>query len=195
MVATLNVGQGYQASQPLNVANGVTVTLAAGTVAAGDSFATPVVGNPDSGGILTALGLNTLFSGDNAASIAVNSYIASDPSRLATSRTGQPGDTSNLQRFTALADSQVLNNGTQTFTQYANLMVSDIGTDVQSLTQQQSTNQTLTTSITNQQQSVSGVDTNEELASVLQYQQMFAMAGKYITAVNDTLSQLLSIIR
>ncbi len=194
VIGTVNVGQGYQAGQPLSAANGITLTLGAGTVAAGDSIATPVVGNPDSAGILNALGLNTLFSGNNAASLSVNQNIVDNPSQLATSTTGQAADTSNLQRFAALTDAPVLTNGTQSFSQYANQMVSDIGTQVQSLTTQQSTNQTLTTSLTAQQQSVSGVDTNEELANVMQYQQMFELAGKYISAVNDAMQQFISVI-
>lgn len=194
VVATVDVGQGYQAGQPLTVANGISVTLGNGNIAAGDSFSTPVVGNPDSAGLLNALGINTLFTGNDAASLALNPDIANNPGRLATSTTGQPGDTSNLLRFAALGSASVLNNGTQSFSQYANQMVSDIGTDVQSLSQQQSTNQILTTSITAQQQSVSGVDTNEELAHVMQYQQMFEIAGKYISAVNDALQSLITAV-
>ena len=194
VVGTVNVGQGYQAGQPLSVANGLTVSLAAGSVVAGDSFSTPVVGSPDSSKLLTALGMNTLFTGNTAASFGVNSNIVANPNRLATSTSGQPGDTSNLQRFASLADATVLNNGTQTFSQYANEMVSSIGTDVQSLTAQQSTNQTLTTSITAQQQSVEGVDTNAELAKVMQFQQMFEMSGKYISAVNDAIQQLITVV-
>ena len=194
VVATVNVGQGYQAGQPISVANGVTMSLGAGTATAGDSFSTPVVGNPDSAGILNSLGINTLFTGSTAATLAVNPNILANPSQFATSTTGQPGDTSNLQRFVALGQSAVLGNGTQTFSQYANQMDSDIGTGVQSLTAQQSTNQTLTTAISAQQQSVSGVDTNEELASVMQYQQMFEIAGKYISAVNDAIQQLLQVV-
>ena len=192
-VGTYNVGQGYQANKPITIANGLTVTLAAGDVTAGDSFSSKVVANPDSAGLLSALGLNTLFSGNNAASLSVNSQIVSDPSLISTSRSGQPGDTSNLQRFAALGTSTVLTNGTQTFSQYGSNIVSDIGTQVQSLTQQQSSNQTVTTSLTNQQQSISGVDTNEELSKILQYQQMFQLAGKYISTVNDTLQSLISI--
>jgi flagellar hook-associated protein 1 FlgK len=114
---------------------------------------------------------------------------------LATSTTGNAGDTTNLLRFAALGSSAVLNQGSQTFSQYANQMVSDIGTGVQTLTAQQSTNQTLTTSITNQQQSVEGVDTNEELSNVMKYQQMFEIAGKYMSAMNDSIQSLISAIQ
>ncbi len=193
-VATLNVGQGYQAGQPLEVAKGVTVSLGAGVLSAGDSFVTPVIGNPDSAGLLTSLGLNTLFSGNDAASLKVSSAITTNPALLATSRTGASGDTSNLQRFTALRDASVLNYGSQTFSQYANQMVSDIGTEVSTLTSQQDTNATLTTSLSNQQQSISGVDTNEELSNVLQYQQQFEAASKYISAVNDMVKTLIQAV-
>jgi len=192
VIGTVNVGQGYQPGQPISVANGVTLTLASGDATSGDSFSTDVIGSPDTAGLLTALGLNTLFTGSSAATLGVSSDIKADPSRLATSRTGLPGDISNLIRFTGLGNTAVL-NGSQTFSQYANQMVSDIGDSVQSLTQQQTTNQTLTTNITTQQQSVSGVDTNEELANVMKFQQMFQLASKYISAVNDALSQLMQI--
>src|SRR5205807_2514054 len=137
-------------------------------------------------------GQNTLFAGGNAASLRVNSNIVADPGKLASSRTGQASDTSNLQRFAALGSASVMAYGTQTYSQYANQMVADIGTSVHLMTQTQTTNATLTTSITNQQQNVSGVDTNQELADVMKYQQMFQMAGKYLSAINDAYNSLMT---
>lgn len=192
VLGTINVGQGYRVGQPITLANGVTLALTAGSAVSGDSFSTPVVSNSDTAGILNALGLNTMFTGGNASQLSVSSAISGNPSLIASSTTGQPGDTSNLQRFVALNNAAVMNGGTQTFSDYANQMVSNIGTQVQSLTSQQSTNQTLTTNITNQQQSISGVDTNQELASVMKYQQQFEMASKYISAINDTIFQLIN---
>lgn len=195
VLATVNIGEEYRVGQPIALANGIKLTLDSGDVAAGDSFSTPTISNSDTAGVLNSLGMNTMFSGSDAASIKLNGDIANDPSRLATSRTGDSGDTSNLLRFSSLADVSLMNGGTQTLSEYAQQMVSDIGIEVQALNQQQSTNKTLTTNLTNQQQAVSGVDTNEELTKILQYQQMFSAAGKYISTVNDTLSQLLDLIR
>lgn len=194
VVSTVNIGSNYKAGDPITLANGLQVKFGAGDVTNGDSFSTPVSGNPDSAGVLSALGLNTLFTGNNASSLRLNSAIANNPSLLSTSQTGQPGDISNLQRFAALGDATVMANGSQSFSQYANKMVTDIGSQVQALTSQQDTNQTLTASLTAQQQSVSGVDTNEELTKILQYQQMFAFAGKYISTVNDTMQSLITMI-
>ena len=191
MVATLDIGQGYEAGQPLQIAHGVTVTLAAGDVASGDSLAARVVGQPDSAGLLIALGLNTFFSGDDAATLKVNVDLAGNPNRLATSPTGQPGDASNLQRLIALRDSPLLSEGQLTFSQSYNETVADIGSEVRSLNQLQETNQLLTDRINSELQSASGVDPNEEMVEVLKYQRMFQMAAKFINTVNDTYEELL----
>lgn len=190
VLGTVDVGQGYSAGQSVTAANGVTLSLSAGNVTAGDSLSTRVIGAPDSAGLLTALGLNTFFTGNNAATLKVNDQLIADPRRLATSQTGQPGDTSNLQRFVALRDVSVMAGGTQTLSAYFNQVVSDVGTQVSTLNQQSSTNQVLMTRLQTQQQSESGVDVNEEMMQVVKYQQMFQSAAQFISAVNNMYQQL-----
>ncbi|MDB5347032.1 MAG: flgK [Schlesneria sp.] len=190
VMGTVNVGQGYEAGQPTAATNGVTMTLSAGDVTAGDSLSARAVGDPDSAGVLTALGLNTFFTGDDASTIRVSDQLAGNPDLLATSRTGQAGDTTNLQRFVSLQDGQLMGNGTLTFTKFFNNMVSDVGSQVSSLTQQSSTNQVLMTRLSDQQASVSGVDMNEEMMQVIKYQQLFQSGAKFISAVNEMYQQL-----
>ena len=117
--------------------------------------------------------------------------MLADPDRLATSRSGQPGDASNLQRLIALRDSQPLSGGQATFTEFFNQTLGEIGSEVSSLKQLDETNQLLTNRISDEIQSVSGVDPNEEMVQVLKYQRMFQLAAKYINSVNETLDQLL----
>lgn len=190
VLGTVNVGEGYTAGQPTEATNGVTLTLSAGTVTSGDSLTTRSIGLPDTAGLLTSLGLNTFFSGRDASTMKVNSLLTGNSNYLATSTTGQPGDTSNLQRFVALQDIPLMANGTQTMSQFYNTMVSDAGTQVSTLNQQSSTNQVLMSRLQDQQQSQSGVDVNEEMVSVIKYQQMFQTAAKYISVVNDMYQQL-----
>ena len=190
VLGTFNIGQGYEAGQPMEGPNGVTLTLSTGDVTAGDSLSAKVVGQPDSSGILTTLGINSFFSGIDAGTMKVNSLLTSNPNALATSRSGQPGDTSNLQRFVDLQDQQRMASGTETMSSFFNQMVADVGTQVSSLDQQSSTNQILTTRLKEQQQSVSGVNVNEEMLNIIKYQQMFQSAAKYVSAVNDMYQQL-----
>jgi hypothetical protein len=89
------------------------VKLAAGTVNNGDSFTVNVVANPDSANLLTALGLNTFFAGNNAFDLQVSPGLLSDPHQLALGASGQSGDGSNLAKLVALQTQPVLANQTQ----------------------------------------------------------------------------------
>ena len=192
-VASLDIGQGYEVGQPLAVAEGVTLSLASGTVATGDSFDSDVIGQPDSSGLLNALGLNAFFTGRDAATMTISRDLLSNPERLATSRSGQPGDTTNLQRLVALRDAPVMRNQTTTMTDDFIQTVADVGTDVRNLTDLHETNQLLSNRLEEQLQSVSGVDPNEEMVNLLKYQRMFQIASKYLNLVNSTYDELLSI--
>src|SRR5207237_867404 len=57
--------------------------------------------NPDTAGILSALGLNSLFTGTIPGGLDVRSELLQDPSQLALSTTGAAGDGSNLSRLLA----------------------------------------------------------------------------------------------
>lgn len=192
-VATIDIGQGYETGKPLAVADGLTVTLSAGTVVSGESFASRVIGAPDTAGVLNALGLNSFFIGQDAATLQVSKDLLANSDRLATSHSGQPGDSVNLQRLVALRDAPSMLNGSTSMSDYFTLTVSDIGSDVLNLTDLHDTNQLLTDRLDAERQSVSGVDANEEMVNLLKYQRMFQIAAKYINTVNQAFDELLSI--
>jgi len=194
-IATLNIGQGYTPGTALTVANGVTVQMASGTVNNGDTFSTPVVAQPDSSGILSALGLGTFFTGSNAADLAVQPALVNNPSLLAGSRTGEAGDNSNFTRLGDLQNQLVYANGTQTLSQGYDTLVGNVATQVQSLTTQQTSQQALGQQLQTQQQSASGVDTNEELVNLMNFEQEYQMASEYIGTVNATIQSLLTTVQ
>jgi flagellar hook-associated protein 1 FlgK len=194
-VASLNIGQGYPPGTPLTAANGITVQMASGTANNGDTFSTPVIAQPDTSGVLTALGLGTFFTGNSAADLAVQPALMNDPSLLAASRTGATGDNSNLLRLAALQSQPVLANGTQTLTQGYDALVGSTATQVQNLTNQQTSQQALGQQLQTQQQSISGVDPNQELINLLNFQRSFQIASEYIGTVNTTLQSLLATIQ
>jgi len=194
VVTSLNIGQGYSPGSALQVGKGVTVQLASGTVNNGDNFTSNVVAQPDTAGILSALGINSFFTGTSANNLAVQPNLLNNPGDLSASTTGQPGDSSNLQKMAALAQTPTLTNGTQTFSQFYASMVGNIGAQVQNLTQLQSAQQVVGQNLQAQQQAVSGVDPNEQLVYMLQSQNAYQMASKYIQTVNSVLDDLMSII-
>ena len=191
LLGTFNIGSGYSPNSALQTIDGVSVQMSAGTVNDGDSFSTPVVANADTGNILSALGLNSFFSGSNAGNIQVQPGILNSPELFAASLTGQPGDASNLLRLTQLNNANLLGNGTQTLQQYFQTMAGNLGAQVQNLTEQQSAQQAVTQQLQTQQQSVSGVDTNQQLIQMVQYQQSYQMAAQYISTVTAAFNYLL----
>lgn len=146
----------------------------------------------DSSGLLSALGLNSFFIGNSAATIRVSDDLLADADRLATSRSGQPGDSANLQRLVALRDAPLMPNQS-TFANDFIQTLADIGTDVRELTDRRETNELLANRLEEQRQSLSGVDPNEELVNLLKYQRMFQIASRYINVLNDAYDELLTI--
>ena len=151
------------------------------------------VANPDTTGLLTALGLNGLFTGTSAGEMGVRPDLLSNPNALAASRTGQPGDATNLERIALVRDQRVFSGRTLSG-EFADL-AAVVGVDVKGLDDQQTAQAAVLRNLNGQEQAVTGVDTNEELVQLLQYQRMVEGASKYLSAVNTALDSLLEIIR
>ncbi|MBW3539806.1 MAG: flagellar hook-associated protein FlgK [Planctomycetes bacterium] len=193
IIATLDVGAGYTPGEAIDVADRVTVSFTAGNAAAGESFSSEVIGRPDTAGILTALGLNTFFAGDDASNIRVNGDILNDADRIATSRGGEVGEGLHLETLVALRDSQRLAGGTQTFLQFTSTIIDEVSIEVRSLTDLQETSQLLAERLEAERQGISGVDPNEELVQMIRFQRQFEIAARFISTVNEALDSLLQI--
>jgi flagellar hook-associated protein FlgK len=151
------------------------------------------VANPDSAGILTALGLNGFFSGTDAVSISVRPELAADPNLLAASSSGQPGDATNLERMAAVRDAAAI--GGRTLTEDYADQASSVGTDVKRLGDLQTAQTSLMNNLFGEEQSVTGVDSNEELVHLLDFQRMIEGASRYLSVVNSSLDEIMNIIR
>ncbi len=151
------------------------------------------VANPDTANLLPALGLNGLFNGTDAVSIAVNPALTANPALLAASRTGQPGDASNLERMATVRDQQVI--GGRTLTGEYGDLAATVGSDVKSMGDMQTTQASILQNLNGQEQSETGVDVNEELVYLLQYQRMVESASKYMSVVNTALDSIMQIVR
>src|SRR5262249_25136975 len=100
----------------------------------------------------------------------------------------------NLQRMAALQDAPLLTGGTQTLGQYYTGLVAAVGSSVQDLSGRKEAFDQLAQSLSAQQQSVSGVDPNEELTHLLQFQRAFELAARYVSVINDTLNSLTQMV-
>jgi flagellar hook-associated protein 1 len=194
LLGSANIGQGYSPGSPLPPVEGVGIALSAGTVNAGDSFSVQTVARPDSAGISAALGLNTFFLGDASSGLQVNPDLLNAPGQFALSGSGAVGDDTNLQRIIALSDQPVLAGNTQTMSQYLIGFLGTVADNISNLNQQNTAQQSVGQTLRSQQQTVSGVDPNEQLVKLLQYQQGYQMASKFISVVNQSLADLFNVV-
>lgn len=151
------------------------------------------VANTDTAGLLAGLGLNGLFSGSDAVGIAVRPELLADPNRLAASRTGRPGDGTNLERLSAIRDVTVF-GGRTLVGEFAD-QAATVGGEVKSLSDQQTAQAGLMQNLFSQEQAVAGVDENEEFVRLLDFQRMIQGASRYLSVVNGALDEIVNIIK
>jgi flagellar hook-associated protein 1 FlgK len=193
LLGTWNIGQGYEPGSALPAIQGVRARLSAGTVNSGDSFAIQVVANADTSGLLPALGLNAFFEGEPG-DLRVRADLLSNPENMAASRTGLPADGANLRRLASVRDQALANDGVRTFQEsYADL-AANIGSRVRDLEDRLAAEEAVGRGLEAERQSVSGVDPNEELMRLMQYQRSFQLSARFLSVVNETLAELLRLV-
>jgi flagellar hook-associated protein 1 len=193
LLGSWNIGQGYEPGASLPALNGVHVGLDPGTLNNGDSFSTRVVGNADSANLLGALGMNTFFEG-GIGTLKVRGDLIHDPARMSASRSGLPADGANLLRLTDLRDQNLLGGGTVTLREYYANLSAQIGADVQDLDQRQLAAESLGRNLETERQSISGVNPDEELLRLVQFQRAYQMSARFLAVVDETLDELLRLV-
>ena len=126
-----------------------------------------------------------LFTGTNAATIAVNSTLVADPSQFqGSSVAGATGDNQIALALANLADQTNPALGNQSFIQYYSQTVANLGTAIQSATDQLATSQAVSTSLTNQRSSQSGVSIDAEMTNLLQFQKAYEASAKIVNTLD-----------
>ncbi len=195
LISTLNVGQGYASGDTLDAGNGIAIAMSAGTLSGGDNFQIQALASSDTTGFLAAAGLNTFFQGASADSIDVRQDLVNNPGNLAVSTSQSMTDTDNLTRLAALANQSNPALGGLTLGGYVDQTITGLGTQVSSTQAKQTMLDQVVTQLTNQQDSVSGVDLNDESAKLLEFQQMYQAMAKYIDVQDQSTQYLISLVQ
>ncbi|MCA9218169.1 MAG: hypothetical protein KDB27_34105, partial [Planctomycetales bacterium] len=194
-LGVFDIGEGYEPGTEISIGEGVSITMSEGTVVAGDTFESFFVAEPDTANFLTSAGINNLILGDGLGQYYVNPEVMEDTSRLATRHFGEPLDTTNAIRMLEVRDEAFFSNGTQTPHQFFTEIITTVGTDSADLAAAESALATAGEALRAKQLGISGVDPNEEMVRMLQYQRAFQSAARFIVSVDETLEELFNIIR
>ncbi|CAB3805204.1 flagellar hook-associated protein FlgK [Paraburkholderia fynbosensis] len=159
------------------------------------SATTAVPYSPSSGATLTIDNpTNSTAAGSmNAVTVTLSGTPADGDTFSIGPNTGATNDGRNAQLLSNLTTSKVMSGGTSTLTSAYASYVNDIGNQASQVQTSSTAQASLVTQITAAQQSVSGVNINEEAANLLQYQQLYQANSKVIQTAQTLFQTLLGI--
>jgi flagellar hook-associated protein 1 len=149
----------------------------------------------DTSGALAALGLNTFFTGSNAANIGINSEVKGidNAGKFAASLGGIGNDSANAERLAAFLDQPIDSAGNASLTDLYSQMLNEI-TQGSSVAKSVAEGfRTFESTLQGQQQAVSGVSIDEEAVNMLTLQRIYQASAKYIQTISDLLDLLVKI--
>jgi len=147
----------------------------------------------DTSGVLSALGLNTFFTGVRAGSLGINPTLLSDPSKFAASQRGVGADSEIGVFLAALAITPNSTLGGETLSNRYNGIVSETMVAGATMKAVASANILYQQSLQAQRDSISGVNVDEETIMMMTYQRMFQANSRFISIVDEMMAMLLSI--
>jgi len=165
--------------------------IAAGTVST-DSRSVSVLGQTDTGGLLTALGINPFFEGDGSGNITLAAHIRADVGNIAAAKSSPPGDNANAVKLAQVKARLVL-NGTSTLNEYYSSVVGKVGIEASQASRSQETQTKLVENLESQRNSIAGVSLEEEMAKLMQNQQAYYAAIRLLKAVDEMLQSLMTL--
>jgi len=146
-----------------------------------------------------AIGVSQFLSGTDASTIDVATEYQKDPSSMEGFAAPISGnnDVANsmlqLQYDTLSFYNQNGSSVKESLSGYYSYLTTGIATDASAASNSYDTNNALNTTILTQFQSTSGVNTDEELTNLIQYQSSYKANAKVITTINEMLDTLLGI--
>lgn len=151
----------------------------------------------DTSGILAVLGINTYFTGKDAADIAVRDELVSRPGLLASGQVvaGQPTDNAAALAIAALRTTTFDGLGGQSIGGAWRDAVQQVGAASQSANSAAQASSLVRQNLEAQRAAVSGVSIDEESINLLNYQRMYQGAARFITVVDEMTQTLLAMIR
>lgn len=158
----------------------------------------------DSAGIFAATGHNSFFSGSDASSIAVNQTVLDDTDRICAGHVNgdgeaNSGDNTTAELLAGLADKDVAflrvkGTATDTLGGYFSSLVSKVGADSAAAEASYEYSSALASDLDDKQESVGGVNEDEEMTALLRQQQNYQTASKMIQVSLEMMDTILGLV-
>jgi flagellar hook-associated protein 1 FlgK len=153
----------------------------------------------DSSGALAALGLNNLLTGKTGADIGVNQQVINNRDYLNAGHINSngiiaEGDNTNALDMADVKDKKFsfYRQAQATLGTEFNSIYAGIGAKTQAATRNYEFTENIYTQLQNRQDSIAGVNLDEELADILRFQYMYQAAAKMISTIDSMMETLLA---
>jgi flagellar hook-associated protein 1 FlgK len=130
--------------------------------------------------------------GSNAGAAENMAVAITDPSSIAASSDGTEGDNANALALANIQNLAVANG--ETATDFYSDLVSTVGNDVSSATDEQEAVGLVLTQLQNQRSDISGVSLDEEASNLILYQRAYEAAAEVVAAVNTITNDFLQTV-
>ncbi len=147
----------------------------------------------DNSGTLAALGINTFFTGSSSLDIGVNSQLTADPTLLATAQGGGPGDGTNAAALANLGNVAPAALGGASIGNFYQQTVSSLTAASASENAVSQGSQGFLSSLNSQRAQTSGVSLDSETIQIMQYQQAYQSAARFISTIDQLFTTLTQI--
>ncbi|MFW6059104.1 MAG: flagellar hook-associated protein FlgK [Phycisphaeraceae bacterium] len=148
----------------------------------------------DTSGALAALGINTFFTGKDAQDIAVDSTVVDSPRLIAAAREHIAGDNRGALAIEEVRNQAVDDLDGVSLTEFWNRHVQEYGSRLAEAREQVEAGQVVRENLTKQQQSVSGVNADDEAIDLMRYQQAYQASARFLSTVNQMMQTLLQAV-
>ncbi|MCR4941278.1 MAG: flagellar hook-associated protein FlgK [Campylobacter sp.] len=146
------------------------------------------------------VGINKFFDGNDASSMSVTSDLLRDPLKLHAYSKPVSGNNTVANKMVQVQYNSLTfhKNGTsiennETLEGYYRFLTTQIASDTEMNNTLHKTNTSLFNTADEKFQSISGVNTNEELTNLIRFQASYGAAAKIVTTVNEMLDTLLTL--
>ena len=133
-----------------------------------------------------------LFEGNTAASLSVNQLVSNEPSHLALSSSGDPGDSEAGISLLDLEKSKIVDN-TYTLTEFYGFIVGDIGIETNNERVAAQANEISLATFQGERDAISGVSLDEELTDLIRTERSYQAAAKVISTVDTLIESVLAL--
>jgi flagellar hook-associated protein 1 FlgK len=136
------------------------------------------------------------FTGNNAATIKVNSSLLNNPALIqAAGVAGAVGDNQVANKLAALANQQLSGLSNQTFSASYGQLVASLGEKLSATNDDLGTQNAVQGLLMRQRDSVSGVSLDEEMTELTKFQKAFTASARIVTTIDEMFDTVLSLKR